>query len=119
MKPKLRFKTMLILGGALVGADWAQSACVLGAVGAAESAETSTMSSQGGGLAEIVVTAERRAQSIQDVPSPVTAVQGETLENLGIDTVKFLPAATPGISISAQSASVVPYISGIGTKYAL
>src|ERR1700737_1337334 len=92
MKPKLRFRAMLILVGALVGVDWAQSARVLGAVGAAESAETSTAQWQDGGLTQIVVTAERRAQSIQDVPSPVTAVQGQTLENLGIDTVKFLQA---------------------------
>ena len=49
----------------------------------------------------------------------MTAIQSEALTSLGIDTVKLLPVVSPGISISAQSASVVPYIRGIGTQFAL
>jgi iron complex outermembrane recepter protein len=67
----------------------------------------------------VVVTAEMRTQNIQDVALPVTALGGETLRDLGIDTVKLLSTSTPGISISAESSSVVPYIRGIGTQFAL
>jgi iron complex outermembrane receptor protein len=120
MNSKLRFKAVLILQGALVVADWAQPQCVEGAPEAVNSPEAASMSSPGeSGLEEIVVTAEKRTQSIQDVPLAVTAVRGEELRNAGIDTAKLLPAATPGISISAQSSSVVPYIRGIGTQFAL
>ena len=49
----------------------------------------------------------------------MTAIQSEALTSLGIDTVKLLQVVSPGISISAQSASVVPYIRGIGTQFAL
>jgi outer membrane receptor protein involved in Fe transport len=49
-----------------------------------------------GGLAEVVVTAEKRAENIQDVPLSVTALGTEQLEDLRVtnfdDYVKFLPS---------------------------
>lgn len=46
----------------------------------------------------IEVTATKRAESIQDVPVAVTALNGEALENMGIDSfqdyVEFLPNVT-------------------------
>src|SRR5262245_1520809 len=70
-----------------------------------------------GVLQEIVVTAEKRTQSARDVPAPVTAIPEQALRSAAIDTVKLLAAATTGVSISAQSSSVVPYIRGIGTQF--
>ena len=55
----------------------------------------------------IIVTAQKRAQDLQDVPMAVTALGTETLEELNVqelqDAVKFLPSATiqtlgPGFS---------------------
>ena len=55
-------------------------------------------------LDEIVVTAQRRSENIQDVPITVQALTSETLENLKVTTidefVKFLP--------NVQAASVGP-----------
>ena len=49
----------------------------------------------GAKLETIEVTATKRTESIQDVPVAVSALNGETLENLGIDSfqdyVEFLP----------------------------
>ncbi|GAB5383400.1 MAG: hypothetical protein Alis3KO_05230 [Aliiglaciecola sp.] len=43
----------------------------------------------------IQVTATKRSESIQDIPVSVTALNGEALENLGVDNfqdyVEFLP----------------------------
>ena len=43
----------------------------------------------------IEVTATKRTESIQDIPVAVTALNGEALENLGVDNfqdyVEFLP----------------------------
>ena len=120
MNSRLRLKAVLILEAALVVADWAHPQRVEGAPEAVNSPEAASTSSPGrSGLEEIVVTAQKQTQSIQDVPLAVAAVQGEELRNLGVDTVKLLPAVTPGVSISAQSSSVVPYIRGIGTQFAL
>jgi iron complex outermembrane receptor protein len=55
------------------------------------------------GLAEVVVTAEKRTENLQDVPLSITAINTEKLGQLGItdfnDYVKFLP------SVAAQSAA--------------
>lgn len=50
-------------------------------------------------LEEIVVTARKREQSIQDVPISVTAVTGETLENNGINGFQALGERTPNLKV--------------------
>jgi iron complex outermembrane recepter protein len=54
-----------------------------------------------GGLAEVVVTAEKRTENLQDVPLSITAINTEKLQQLGItdfnDYVKYLP------SVAAQA----------------
>jgi iron complex outermembrane receptor protein len=49
-----------------------------------------------GALQEVVVTAEKRTENLQDVPLSITAIGNERLEQLGVqdfnDYVKFLPS---------------------------
>jgi len=51
-----------------------------------------------GGLEEVVVTAEKRSESLQNVPLSIVAIGTEQLQNLNIhdqdDYVKFLPSVT-------------------------
>ena len=57
-----------------------------------------TIAIQAAQLEEIVVTATKRAEPMQDIPVAVQAVNGETMEQLGISTfdeyIKFLPNVT-------------------------
>ena len=48
-------------------------------------------------LEEIVVTAQKREQSMQDVPFSVSAMTGETLRNRGINDIIDLQAITPSL----------------------
>ncbi len=67
---------------------------------------------------EIIVTATRRAESIQDVPIAVTAIQPEALEKQGVVNIQNLTSVAPSFSTSnAQiaSGSVVLRIRGVGT----
>lgn len=67
---------------------------------------------------EIIVTATRRAESIQDVPIAVTAVLPEDLEKQGIVNIQNLGSVAPSFATSsAQTASgtVVLRIRGVGT----
>ena len=70
-------------------------ATVLGASGASVAAMAADT---GGGIEEIVVTAQRRSESIQNVPISITALTSETLTQLNITTFddysKFLPSVT-------------------------
>lgn len=61
---------------------------------------TSATASSTGTLQEVIVTAQRRAQNIQDVPITVQAMTGQTLQNLNVQTfadyVKYLPNVSTG-----------------------
>jgi outer membrane receptor protein involved in Fe transport len=48
--------------------------------------------------AEIIVTASRRRERLQDVPSAVTALEGETLEAIGAQTFRDYSTLIPGLS---------------------
>ena len=50
------------------------------------------------GLEEIVVTAQRRAQSAQDVPIAITALSADALTNLGVTSSEQLAAFTPNVT---------------------
>jgi iron complex outermembrane recepter protein len=64
---------------------------------------------------EIVVTAQRRAESVQDVPISITALGGETLAQAGIQDTERLSNLTPGLLVQR---SVVGKISirGVGNE---
>jgi len=67
---------------------------------------------------EIIVTATRRAESIQDVPIAITAILPEALEKQGVVNIQNLTSVAPSFSTSnAQiaSGSVVLRIRGVGT----
>ena len=66
------------------------------AVLAVLTAMTQTAFAQGQ-LEEVVVTAQKRAQSITDVGITIVAFSNETLKDLGIDNVVDIAAHTPGL----------------------
>ncbi|HTU09954.1 MAG TPA: TonB-dependent receptor [Allosphingosinicella sp.] len=53
---------------------------------------------------EVVVTARRREETLQDVPVAITAVSGDTLERRGINSVREVAALSPGLNISSDGA---------------
>ncbi|WP_305582556.1 TonB-dependent receptor [Phenylobacterium sp.] len=53
-------------------------------------------------IEELVVTAERREQSLQDVPVAVTAFTSEKRDLIGINTVADMTNFTPGLQYSSQ-----------------
>ncbi len=66
-------------------------------------------------LDEIVVTAQRRAQSVVDVPMSITAVSGEQLQDMGVASVADLVKVTPGLSYVESGASTPVFsLRGVG-----
>ena len=57
------------------------------------------------GLEEIVVTAARREQNLQDVPLAVVAFTGEALETQGVENMEDLNAVVPNVIIAGNNAS--------------
>jgi outer membrane receptor protein involved in Fe transport len=66
-------------------------------------------------LEEVIVTAQKRSESLQDVPISITAVSGEKMEQAGIFKIEDLQAFTPNLSMTETGISTQIYIRGIGT----
>jgi outer membrane receptor protein involved in Fe transport len=54
----------------------------------------------GGGLEEIVVTATRRAENLQEVPISIVAITGDSLEQRGLDSLEQVSQAIPNVVIT-------------------
>jgi iron complex outermembrane recepter protein len=54
------------------------------------------------GIAEVVVTAQRRSESIQDVPITIQAITGQQLEQLNITSTYDLLKYTPNVTYSGN-----------------
>lgn len=65
-------------------------------------------------LDQIVVTAQKREENLQDVPIAITAVQTDDLLERGVADVQSLGQAIPGLVVSRQVNAVAPIIRGIG-----
>src|SRR5579871_4980774 len=87
-------------------------AAILGVNAAAAAHATTavdqTASESTGGLEEIVVTAQRRSENIQNVPIAIQAFTSETLSQLNVtnfdDLIKYLPNVTASSAGPGQSA---------------
>jgi iron complex outermembrane recepter protein len=93
-----------ISGGIAGGSGWAQTT----ASPAAASQPT---------LTEIIVTAQKRQQNIQDVPISVIALSAQQLKDGGVTDIKNLQALTPGLTVTSTTSENVTTarIRGIGT----
>lgn len=91
----------LLLASTLIGSAWlsipamAQSAPAGDATG---SPGKETTSNDAPAFGEVVVTANRREESLQDVPIAVSAYTSERREQLGIRTADDIAKFTPGMS---------------------
>ena len=68
---------------------------------------------------EIVVTARRRAESLQDVPIAVTAYSGEQLENQGAVDITDISDTTPNVTLETSrgtNTTLTAFIRGVGQQ---
>lgn len=66
------------------------------------------------GVEVVVVTAEKREEGLQNIPIPITAVLGETLEKAGVTEVGDLTQLTPSLQFGTRSTNVFIAMRGIG-----
>ena len=67
-------------------------------------------------LEEVIVTAQKREQSLQDVSVAVTAVSGDRLQEAKIDSLEDLQAIVPSITFGNDFNVAKTYVRGIGTN---
>ncbi|QGZ93785.1 TonB-dependent receptor [Terricaulis silvestris] len=77
----------------------------------AQETPTETTTTEG----DIVVTAQRRNERLQDVPIAVTALNAEQIESQGLLSTHDLAQAVTGLTITESGAYVQPFIRGVGS----
>jgi iron complex outermembrane recepter protein len=76
-----------------------------------------TQSAQGSALQEVVVTAQKRSENLQEVPIAISALSGDQLASRGVVSTEDLASTSPGVLITkfGQAANAMAiYVRGIG-----
>lgn len=68
------------------------------------------------GVQDIVVTAQRRVERLQDVPIAISAITATRLEAAGVATATDLGAVTPALNTGSTQNYFQPRLRGIGTQ---
>ncbi|NGY06596.1 TonB-dependent receptor [Solimonas terrae] len=66
-------------------------------------------------LEEVIVTARKRAEPLQDVPVSISAFNADQLDARGIQDVRDLTTAVPGLTVTDLGGYNLIYLRGIGT----
>jgi iron complex outermembrane receptor protein len=66
-------------------------------------------------LEEVIVTAQKRTESLQDVPISVTAIQGAKLQEAGIANMSALADYVPNLTISDAAVNTNIFMRGMGS----
>jgi iron complex outermembrane receptor protein len=66
-------------------------------------------------LAEVIVTAQRRAEPLQTVPVAVTSISEDQLKQAGIQDLSRLAVLTPGLFVGQGGADSEPAMRGVRT----
>ena len=107
-----------------IGAPWRALAVALAFAGLAplaraqeQAAAPAEQAPELGAIEEIVITTQKRAQNLQDVPISVTAISGDELAELGIAESVDIAAQTPGLQIgfpSGETNTPAIFLRGVG-----
>jgi iron complex outermembrane receptor protein len=87
------------------------------AVGMTTGAQAQTPESSGFELEEIVVTARRREESVQDVPTTINAVTGADIEKLNIRRFEDIATVVPGLTMANNGNGIGATASVRGVNY--
>jgi iron complex outermembrane receptor protein len=92
--------------------------CASLGLAAAATVEAQQVSATSADVDEIVVTAQRRAQSLSEVPLAITALDGDSLSKQGITNSAELASAVPNLQISSPYGNTQPNFSLRGVSVA-
>jgi iron complex outermembrane receptor protein len=80
-------------------------------------ASASVTPASGDELREVVVTAQRRDESLQSVPISVSVITGDSALNSGITTSEDLSLAVPGLQMDLDGVGLSPFLRGVGSTF--
>lgn len=104
-------KTRAIIG-ALLLASFSVSAL-------AQQSEVTGSGEDSSQLQDVVVTAQRRSEHLQNVPISVTVATATAIKDADVTSALDLPQAAPGLSIQYGTGTYTPFIRGVGNPVAV
>lgn len=112
MKAIISGTCTVALGVALVTPAYAQQAPAL-----SETTPAPALSPQSSetGIGDIIVTAQRRSESLQKTALSIQVVQSDTLSKAGVTNSLDLTAVVPGVQIGSAGPAPSVYVRGVGS----
>jgi len=111
------FSTYLLAGTALALSMGSTPSMAQGNTAEQASAAGGSGTGQdGSGLADIIVTAQKRTERLQDVPVAVTALAGQALQEANISDTKALSAVVPSLNFTHTASFAQVFIRGVGSR---
>ena len=92
---------------------WATASCVAISVAASPASAQDRATT----VDDIIVTAQKREQNLQDVPIVVTSLPAQLLQDSGVRDIKDLTILTPGLTVTSTQSDAITTarIRGVGT----
>lgn len=90
------------------------SAAIVGVPGVAM-AQANAAAEVANSTDDIIVTAQRRSERLQDVPAAVTAQSAEQLQSANITNARDLTLVTPGLRVEANGINAQPALRGVSS----
>lgn len=81
----------------------------------AQAQDAATAEGEGSGVKEIIVTAQKREQRLQDVPVSIVAISGAQLEEMKITDLRSIQGYVPNLSVLNSGVNPVVFIRGFGS----
>ncbi len=69
---------------------------------------------QQGGLEEVIVTANKRSENMQDVPIAISALTADEAGKIGVVNGQTLAQVIPGLQLNRQTNGSTPFLRGVG-----
>jgi len=73
------------------------------------------LAAEGFALEEVVVTAQKRAESLQDVPISMLAMSGENIKEAGMARMEDFTASIPAVTVAKNTIGTFLFVRGVGT----
>ncbi|MHA3791144.1 TonB-dependent receptor [Sphingomonas sp. YL-JM2C] len=102
----------------LAGASTIALLAMAAAPAAAQDVQAAPAAAEDGVIEDIVVTAQRRTERLEDVPIAITSLGGSALEASSVTRVSQLPTLVPGLRLDQSGTFAQPTIRGVGSSVA-
>ena len=117
-RPAVRWP--MIIGGLLASTAPAMAEAAAAPAVAADVADAAVAEANAGAVGEILVTARRRSENVQDVPVAISVVSGETLAAKGVYNINRLTQLQPTLQFfSTNPRNTFINIRGLGAPFGL